>query len=393
MALTFTNTKDPFNINLELEGVPVAFVNAIRRTAMTDYTTIGFKTEEYVNSDLKVIHNSSSVHNEYILHRLGLVPINVENSNTFNPSNYKFILNKQNETNNIIDVTTADFQIINMETSKEENVNDFFPPDPVTGDHILLLKLKSNPNKKGEKIHVEGKCSKGTGKENARFMPTSCITFNNKRDDTKMNEALEDYLQSTLTEEQLTNSKIVKNKTSEFELGKGDRYFFTDANNDPNIFEMTLESKGHIKSNEIFMNTLNLLKTKCEELKEIINSILINDTENERISISVSQNNMDAIEIKMINETHTIGSLIQAIATKLFDHNTLKFIGYKHPHPLKNFIIVKLQTETNSSAEINKVMTDTFNKIIDTIDSLIMQTETHFKPPVKKKLKIKKKYT
>ena len=67
-------------------------------------------------------------------------------------------------------------------------------------------------------------------------------------------------------------------------------------------------------------------------------------------------------------------------------------LGYKNPHPLKNNIIIKLQTETNSSTEINKVLTETLNKI-RTEDTLITQSEAHFKPPVKKKLKIKKKST
>jgi DNA-directed RNA polymerase subunit L/DNA-directed RNA polymerase alpha subunit len=395
MALSFIDTKDPYNINFELKDIPVSLVNAIRRTAMTDYVTVGFKTEEYVNSDLQVLHNSSSVHNEYILHRLGLIPINIENITAFNPSNYKFILNKQNDTNNTIDVTSEHFTIINMETDEEEDVNDFFPPDPITGDHILILKLKSNPNKKGEKIHIEGKCSKGTGKENARFMPTSCIAFNNKRDDTKMSEALEDFLQATLTEEQLTNSKIVKNKSLEFELAKGDRYFYTNANNEPNIFDMTIESKGHIKSSIIFINTLKLLKTKCEQLKEIINNILVNNILNEKISIGVSPETMDAIEIKMIDETHTIGSLIQTFATQIFDSNKLNFIGYKNPHPLKKFIVIKLKTESNSSSEINEVITETFNKIIDIIEGMLTESENYFKLPKKKKLtlKIKKKTT
>ena len=45
----------------------------------------------------------------------------------FNPDNYKFILKKQNTTNNLINVTTADFKVMNLETGKAEDTTKYFP--------------------------------------------------------------------------------------------------------------------------------------------------------------------------------------------------------------------------------------------------------------------------
>ena len=82
MTLKFINTKDPNDLYLEIENVNLSLVNGIRRAVLSEYKTIGFKTEEYLNSDLKVIENTSSIHNEYILHRIGLVPIHFESINS-----------------------------------------------------------------------------------------------------------------------------------------------------------------------------------------------------------------------------------------------------------------------------------------------------------------------
>ena len=139
MSLEFITNKDPNKLQVELNNINLSLVNAIRRVVLSDFPTIGFKTEEYLNSDLKVITNTSSINNEYILHRLGLVPIYYPNIKSFDPSNYKFILNKENTTNSTISIKSNDFKVINIETGEEEDTIKFFPPDPITNDFILIL--------------------------------------------------------------------------------------------------------------------------------------------------------------------------------------------------------------------------------------------------------------
>ena len=216
MTLNFTNTKDSNDLYFDIENVNLSLVNGLRRAVLSEFKTIGFKTEEYLNSDLKVIENTASIHNEYILHRIGLVPIHYESIKSFDPSKYLFILKKENTTNITIDVTSEDFVVINTETGEEENSIDFFPPDPQTKDFILILKLKPNPNKKGEKLHIEGTASIDSGSQNARFSPVSCVAFKNKIDETKKDAGLEDYLSKNLSSEESTNSKLIKSKTLEF---------------------------------------------------------------------------------------------------------------------------------------------------------------------------------
>ena len=47
-----------------------SFANAIRRIILSDVETVSFDIDDYINSDLKVIKNTSSLHNEFLLHKV-----------------------------------------------------------------------------------------------------------------------------------------------------------------------------------------------------------------------------------------------------------------------------------------------------------------------------------
>ena len=69
--ISFSNfdKSEPDTIHFDVENCNSSFVNAIRRTVITDVETVSFDTEDYNNSDLRVLKNTSSLHNEFILHR------------------------------------------------------------------------------------------------------------------------------------------------------------------------------------------------------------------------------------------------------------------------------------------------------------------------------------
>ena len=211
---TFSNFNKsvPDTISFDVNDFSSSFVNALRRNIITDVQTISFNTEDYVNSDLKVIENTSSLHNEFILHRMGLIPINFKNIDEYNPDNYKFILKKSNNTQNTIDVTTKDIEVINILTNEKENTDDFFPKNEITNDYILIIKLKPNPSGDGQKIHIEGKSSKGSGKQHIRFSPVSNVVFVNKKNPELLNQEFNKYISNLQSEreEKLTDAEIKK---------------------------------------------------------------------------------------------------------------------------------------------------------------------------------------
>ena len=58
-----------------------------------------------------------------------------------------------------MDVTTADFEVVNTETGKREETLDFFPPNRITGENILIVKLKPNPEEKVRKSIQRFSCN------------------------------------------------------------------------------------------------------------------------------------------------------------------------------------------------------------------------------------------
>lgn len=373
MSITFQKSDDPNEIEFTLQDINLSLVNAIRRVILSDFPTVGFNTDDYLNSDLKVITNTSSINIEYILHRLGLVPIHISNLKSFSPSKYKFTIDKQNTTNSIISVKSNDIKVFNLETGKDEDSNKFFPPDPITKDYILILKLKQNPNKIGEKLHVEGTASIGTGSINARYSPVSCAAFNNKIDEEKKQGALEKYLSKTLSSEEKKDSEKVKKTTLNFNLTYGERFFHTDENDNPNVFEMKIDSIGVFEPSRILFESLDIIKTKVDNNIKIINSIISEQADSDIIKISKSRETMESFEIQINDEGHTLGNLIQSYASLLFSQEKLPYIGYKNPHPLKKHIIVKLRTENNTLEEVNTILTETGKAITETIDALQKQ--------------------
>lgn len=363
MSISVLPKTNKNELNIEIKDVDTSIVNGIRRVCLAEYTTVAFNIDDYINSDLKVIKNTCGLHNEFLLHRIGLIPIHYKSLELFDVNKYKFILKKKNEGYKTINVTTEDFEVVDTETGKQIDARQFFPPNE-RNSYILITKLKSNPNKKGEEIHIEGKASKNIGKKHARYQPVSCITYKNMRDPEKVQTNLDKYLKDNKD-----NEKPEALKT-QFELSQADRYFYTNKNGVCKSFEMYIESLGVVSPEKILLGCLDILSSKLHSFKTSLGNIIENKTEEEFIRLDISLENMKSYTITAQNESHTLGNIIQSHALNYFDRKKLPFIGYKNPHPLKNLIEFKICTENNTPEEINEIISITCDKIIATLEGL-----------------------
>ena len=109
--------------------------------------------------------------------------------------------------------------------------------------------------------------------------------------------------------------------------------------------------------------------------KTVVSSVITKNEKSDKLEIYLSTDNMKAYEIKVYDETHTLGNIIQTYSNSLFDTTKLLFMGYKNPHPLENNIIFKISTKTNSLEEINEIISTTCDKIINVTESLKKQVE------------------
>lgn len=374
----------------DIENVDVSFANAIRRCILSDCETIGFNVDEYLNSDLKILNNSSSLHNEFILHRVGLIPINIENIRDFYNSKYKFILHKENNTDSMINVTTEDFKVINTETNKEEETIKFFPPNPHSGEYILILKLKSNPNGDGEKIHIEGHASKSSGSKNARYCPASCVYYRNMIDNAKLEVGYENYLkEANINKSEISEAELKKIR-NRFEIEESERFYFTDENDEPNKYNFYIESIGVLKPYIILKDAINIIINKLMVFKSNASKIINENAILDEMEIYDSLERMNATTIVVNNESHTLGNLLQAYISKL-NSDTVKFVGYKNPHPLKKNIEIKILTENNDKQTVYNILENTCDSLITILNSIKETVVSTFNIDAKKKIIKKRK--
>ena len=369
--------SDKSILRFDARNCNASFVNSLRRIIITNITTLGFNTDDYETSELKVITNTSSLHNEFLLHRIGMIPIYSNDIEKYDPSNYKFTLNVQNKTQQIINITTHEFEIMNLTTNSKENTELFFPKDDITKDHILITRLKPGNDSNGEHIHIEGKSTKGIGSEHIKFSPVSNVVFTNKIDIEKNNIALTKYLED--------NTGSPEILTHKFNLEESQRHFYTDDNGDPNQFEFTIETIGVLEPHIILIEGLKQLLYKIRHFNIEFNKSL-SDTESS-IEINNSPSLMKAFDVTVHNETHTLGHILQSYIN-LFNSDKNIFIGYINPHPLEKKIIFRVNVVTRD--ELRSIFNDTTTKLIKMCESLISDVEKEYTISVKTKSKKKK---
>jgi DNA-directed RNA polymerase subunit L len=362
ISISAIEKLDNDTIKFDIDGCNTSFVNAIRRTILSEVETVSFNIDDYENSDLKVLKNTSSLHNEFLLHRLGLIPVNIEDVDNFNPDNYKFVLKKQNNTNKLINVTTNDFKVTNLESSVEEDVLTFFPPNEITKDNILIITLKNNPTGDGEEVHIEGKCSKGSGKENSRFSPVSNVVFINKCDKVKSQAVFEEHISKL---DETPSPDELKKLAKRFDIEESNRYFYVDENGDPNRFEFTIESIGVIPPDQIFKRAVKLLVHKINKFNRNLDLAL--DSKESLVSIRESGGVMNGFDITIKDENHTLGFLLQTYINKL---NEGVFVGYMNPHPLQKEIKIRVNFNDNDINTVKSVFEKTTAYLIGELNRL-----------------------
>ena len=369
------NDKE-FKIKFDVSDIPVALANALRRSFSSLCPTVTFN-DSYESKSVVVHTNTSSLHNEFISHRLSLIPINMDDNQnlafetSFNDLTGKrefrfsdetlvpvFSLNVKNDSTNIerrdtvgiIDVTSNDFQILLGEEPLENSV--FFPVDVFTGEKILINKLKSNisDESEGEEMVIDCFPRLGLGKENSRHDPTGTVTYEFRTDnEERVNQVFSEkisVLQKERTEKGLNvlSEEEVNKLRSSFNLLDKQRVYTRNSNGDPDYFMFSVESIGFLHPAQIVVDSVfNLSLT----LNDVINSIKIDNTEkgielttNSKILIeNYSAKTADGVVIKIKDENHTIGNLVQYYLRRDFladrnnSHKQLSIASYRMPHP------------------------------------------------------------
>jgi DNA-directed RNA polymerase subunit L len=347
--MVFSNTVEDATFNklsVDIEDVDVSFVNALRRIIISEVPTAAF--DEHITFN----RNTGSLHNEFLSHRLSLIPLRFtwDEIDNFVPTKYNFSLKVKNQTDGMITVTTKDF-IISDDTGKvypQEFHRRMFPANPVTGDHILITKLKPNlfDKTKGDEIDIVAMASIGVGKVNAKWSPVSQCSYWNIVDDEAAEQGLADYVkkhEATGMSAAELHSRF--NTLEVFRCYKKNQY------DEPCAFRFELQSECQLDPRFIIKKALSIMQDK-------ITTLNTNIIDNNQEAVAITQENgMTFLTIE--KEDHTLGNLVQALLYNHFkrgneheDANELLYIGYYKPHPLEDNVVLKLRTKTKDAIKV-----------------------------------------
>ncbi len=386
---TFTNIKydNPKKLSFTINDAELSIVNSLRRIILSEIPNVAFYFDptDIDHNDIKISKNTCALHNEFLAHRVSLVPLCfTENDiNDFEPSKWTFKLTKQNNTFEIMEVTTKDFKIIN-EDGKEypDSVREkIFPKNPITGEYILLTKLKPNlyddvSPPRGEAVDLVCYPTVNNAMKHARWSPVSQCCYGNTIDEGLAKEKFEEYLvnyekelgrKATKDERQLQQLRF--NTLEVFRCFKKNKY------DEANHFDFKIESECSIRPAYLFFKA-------CKILIEKLNTFASNlKTKNEEgVKIVKLTGIDDFYNIEIFNENYTLVNVLQSIIyniafreTKAVE-NPLEYIGYTQPHPLDNVMVLKLKFKKQEGVVISKdfvatQLVDFTNEIISRITS------------------------
>lgn len=329
--------KNPTNrYSFEIYDIDLSIINSIRRVILADIKIPGMIGEQ--DPTIEIINSNGPLHNEFLIHRIGLIPLCLKESEIDNYEDNSIILelNVENTTLNNINVTTEHI------TAKRNNINidkkelsEIFYTDMISNDYILITRLRP-----GEALHFKANVVKKNGKYNAAFNPVSLANL------------------SFITDK----SKITK----ETNILDKERLYYTNKNGEPNVIKFEIEPINKYLTPKYLIN--KAIELLIEKLNNLITNIKSNNIEIKKF------NNLDSTyEFTIDNEDDTLGNIIQSFIynkfvrnnEKIQDNITCSYCGYICPHPLKNILNIRitLPEQTNDKKFIDFLEYNCFSLI------------------------------
>lgn len=255
-SVDITSINDQ-EIKFILKNTDLALANSLRRVAIAEVSTLAIDS-------VHVEKNTSFLHDEFLAHRLGLIPLNSELAENFQyfrdctceagckDCQVEFTLDVRCDPdyNGTLDVTTADlhsshekvFPVIGQQSEAEV----VFP--------ILICKLRS-----GQHLKLKAYAKRGFGKEHAKWIPTTTVTFEYDPDNVLRHTFLERPDEWPKSE----------HSTLPEDVHQGD----FDINAKADTFYFALESTGVLKPQDICTSAMEVLIAKLRFLQENLRDI------------------------------------------------------------------------------------------------------------------------
>lgn len=316
----------PVTLTFETQSVSVAVLNSLRRVIKAQVETVSIDRDS-----IKIHTNVSPLNNDIIKDRFKQVPVHLtaaELSQWNEAGPYRFRLKVQNTTSETIAVTSKSIQVesVGNRAMVPESVRDkLFPPNPLSGGHVVLLYLRpAAVSTQIEEIELEFLARKGAG--SSLHDPTSKCFFKYKMD--------AELVEEMFAEEQKSDPGLTRDQ---FIVSKGMRCWKKDELGDPESLV------GEICC-ETILNPTYLVTTAFDILIRKVSDLPVRMDQVNGFDIRKLEKSEASYEITLRKETHTLGNLLQSLLYKHWrSGDRVVAIGYFQPHPSEDVIVLKME--------------------------------------------------
>jgi DNA-directed RNA polymerase subunit L/DNA-directed RNA polymerase alpha subunit len=315
---------------------------------MTSVKMVGFNSdirEDGSTTDVKIVANSTPMTNEMLAHRIGLLPFHEISPLSWDADKYEFSLNVTNETNTTRDVTASD--IVVKEKTGDAMVavpsSRFFKPHQLTRETPLIAVLKPLlPGGKPEEVCFTARATVGTGRDNARWIPTAQCTYSYTLDKTPEN-------QEAVFNEWLGRSKKISDPVGlkekepekraalwkEFQTLEINRCYLKKEDGEPYSFDFTIETAGVLSPEYIVEQACINGAAMCKRYSS--------DNLPDDVVVNAADGRIRGWDFIFQRQDHTLGNCIQSwLDENRVGKGEITFAGYDIPHSLRDEMVIRI---------------------------------------------------
>lgn len=327
-----------------LSGINVSLANALRRIILSEIPVVAIRTDDYATNQCNIEINTCRLHNEILKQRLSCVPICMgPDELDLLPGKYVLELDKTNDSDDMIFVTTEDFKIKNKANGNyltRDEVKRIYPANGQTGYYIDFARLRPRISDSipGEQIKLTADYCISNSKEDAKFNVVSNCTYGFTPDMAKVNEKWNER-EKLLQSQEITTTDIAFQKKNFYILDAQRHYI-------ENSYDFIIETVGCYENREIVKQGASVLNDKFGSI--------IKDIDADTMLIKVSETTMDnCYDIILEDEDFTMGKSIEYILYNNYylGDKTLSFCGFKkfHPHDSKSTLRIAFNDKADKS--------------------------------------------
>jgi DNA-directed RNA polymerase subunit L len=368
MAKVFDLKEEDGLMSFTISNIDVSYVNAIRRTILSDIPIVCFKTTPYEENKANILINTTRLNNEILKQRLSCIPICISNLEDTPIKNYLLEVDVENKIDVTVIVTTKDFNIKDISSNTyldEGEQKKIFPPFiPPTGSgeyYIDFVRLRPRISDEipGERIKFTCEFSVSTARDDSMFNVTGTCAYGFSPDPEKMAEQLEIRKQKWKDEDK--KEAEIKFEAANWKLLEGLRYV------KKNSFDFVLQTVGIYENEQIIIKSSQILLQKFEVFKKSLMQ--------DEVEIKPSENTMEnCYDITLENEDYTIGNILNYELYTIFytDVKLLDYVGFKklHPHDLNSLLRVALTDKTKSVSTVKTMLAKVIDEAITKIEGI-----------------------